>query len=111
MKHPAPLCEHLVFDATDNGDGTGTWEAMASATDGSQALADIQIEAQAVLRWLERQDPGPRGPQEEGGVWDAVLGRHNEHGWIVVTLSFTGPWEWGEACVAQLEPEGGPGVA
>lgn len=111
MKHPAPVSEHLVFDATDNGDGTGTWEAMASAIDGSPALADIQTEAQAMLRWLERQDPGPRGPQEEGGIWDATLSRHNEQGWIVVTLSFTGPWDWGEACVAQLSGEDGPGVA
>lgn len=111
MKHLPPACEILGFDATDNGDGTGTWEAMASAAEGSPALVAIQTEAQAVLRWLELQEPGPRGSEEEGGIWDVTLTRHNDQGWIVLTLSLTGPWAWGEDCVAQLHGDGGPQVA
>ncbi len=91
---------YLIFDASDDGEGTGSWEAMASvrATDLPAVLAEVQ----AVLAAAERQAPGPRGPLDEGGVWDADLQQHTDDDWTTVTLVLTGPWEWGEALVTSL---------
>ncbi len=86
---------YLIFDASDDGEGTGTWDAMASvrAADVPALLAEVQT----VLATAERQAPGPRGPLDEGGVWDADVQRHSDGDWTTVTLTLTGPWEWGEA--------------
>lgn len=91
---------YLIFDASDNGDDTGTWEAMASvhATD----LPAVQAEVRAVLEEGERDSPGPRAPLDEGGTWDAELQQQSDGGWTTVTLTLTGPWSWGEALLARL---------
>jgi hypothetical protein len=93
---------YLIFDSSDDGEGTGTWEAMASvrATD----VPAVTAEVQAVLDAADRDSPGPRGPLDEGGVWDAEqqVQTDDDDGWISVTLTITGPWEWGEALVASL---------
>ena len=93
---------YLTFDASDDGQGTGTWEAMASvrAADRAAVLAEVQ----AVLDAAERQSPGPRGPLDEGGVWDSWTQVQVEGDWTVVTLTLTGPWDWGEALVARGLP-------
>ncbi len=86
--------QYLIFDASDDGEGTGSWEAMASvrATDLPAVLAEVQ----AVLAAAERRAPGPRGPLDDGGVWDADVQQHSDGGdWTTVTLTLTGPWEWG----------------
>ena len=92
----------LIFDASDDGQGQGTWEAMASVR--AERLPQLMAEAHAALALAERRAPGPRGPLEEGGVWDAELHRPapDAGGWTCVTLSLTGPWAWGEALVAEL---------
>ncbi len=92
--------QYLIFDASDDGEGTGSWEAMASvrATDVPAVLAEVQ----AVLTAAERHAPGPRGPLDEGGVWDADVQQHSDGDWTTVTLTLTGPWAWGEALVASL---------
>ena len=91
---------YLIFDASDDGEGTGSWEAMASvrATD----LPAVQAEVQAVLTAAERQPPGPRGPLDEGGVWDTDVQQHSDGDWTTVTLTVTGPWAWGEALMDGL---------
>jgi hypothetical protein len=91
--------QYLIFDASDDGEGTGTWEAMASVR--AAELPAVLAEVQAVLAATERLAPGPRGPLDEGGVWDADVQQHTDRGgdgdWTTVTLTLTGPWEWGEA--------------
>ena len=91
---------YLIFDASDDGEGTGSWEAMASvrAADVPAVLAEVQ----AVLTAAERLAPGPRGPLDEGSVWDADVQQHSDGDWTTVTLTVTGPCEWGEALVASL---------
>ncbi len=91
---------YLIFDTSDDGEGTGSWEAMASvrAADVPAVLAEVQ----AVLAMAERRPPGPRGPLDEGGVWDADVQQHSDGDWTTVTLTVTGPWAWGEALVASL---------
>lgn len=111
MNPPAPRSDFLHFDATDNGDGTGTWEAMASAPAGDPALLQIGQAMQAVVAWVADRAEGPRGPSEEGGEWDADIAATQEGGWTTLTLTLTGAWDWGSACVAELQDALGPGVA
>lgn len=92
----------LIFDASDDGQGQGTWEAMASVR--AERLPQLMAEVHAALALAKRLAPGPRGPMEDGGVWDTELHRQaqNAAGWTTVTLSLTGPWAWGEALVIEL---------
>lgn len=93
--------QFLIFDATDNADGTGSWEAMASVR-GAQLMA-VTAEVQAVLAAAERTSPGPRGALDDGGVWDAEVQTQADGEWTTVTLTLTGPWDWGEALVQCLQ--------
>lgn len=97
MNHPL---HYLIFDASDDGADTGTWEAMASVRAGD--LAAVLAEVQQVIAAAERNSPGPRGPLDEGGVWDADQQQQTDGEWHTVTLALTGPWDWGEALVADL---------
>ena len=95
---------YLIFDATDNGEGLGSWEAMASVR--APQLPALQAEVQAVMAWAKTHSPGPRGPLDEGGVWDADQHTQTDGDWTTVTLTLVGPSAWGEAMLAQLTPCG-----
>jgi len=102
---PTPPFDHLIFDACDHGDGTGSWEAMASVM--PDALPVVRAQAQAALEDAGRQAPGPRGPLDDGGAWDADLSEAPDDGGRVrVVLVITGPWDWGEALVDAWSAEG-----
>lgn len=105
MRHELSM-NFLIFDASDDGHGHGTWEAMASVQ--AERLPQLMAEVHAALALAERRAPGPRGPMEEGGAWDAELQvqAQDSQGWTCVTLSLTGPWAWGEALVAELSAGG-----
>ena len=92
---------YLIFDASDDGEGNGTWEAMASVP--PDDLPAVLAEVRAILSTAERQAPGPRGPLDEGGLWDADIQQQHEGSWITVTLSITGPWIWGEDLIAEWQ--------
>ena len=92
---------YLIFDASDDGEGTGTWEAMASVRDAD--WHDAKAEVQAVLSAALFNEPGPRGPLDEGGAWDADEQTSRDGEWTTVTLTLTGPWEWGEALMREFE--------
>ncbi len=92
--------QYLIFDASDDGADTGTWEAMASVR--AADLAAVLAEVQQVLAAAEAHSPGPRGPLDEGAAWDADQQTQTDGEWHTVTLTLTGPWEWGEALVAGL---------
>lgn len=91
---------YLIFDAADDGEGTGSWEAVASVRRAD--LAAVMAEVDAVLARAEREAPGPRGPLDEGGAWDADTQVHEDCGWTEVRLTLTGPWDWGEALMADF---------
>lgn len=95
----SPL-HYLLFDASDDAHGTGTWDAMASVR--AADLPAVLAEVQQVLTAAERYSPGPRGPLDEGGTWDAEQHTQIDGDWQTVTLTLTGPWAWGEALVAQF---------
>jgi hypothetical protein len=94
--------QFLIFDASDNGDDTGTWEAMASVR--AADLPAVKTEVRAVLEAAERDSPGPRAALDDGGSWDADQQEQIDGEWITLTLTLTGPWAWGEALTAHFAP-------
>lgn len=62
---------YLDFDYSEDADGTGTFDAMASAAPAQ--MASLQAEIQAVLGWAHAHFPGACGPSEEGGEWQYDL--------------------------------------
>lgn len=92
----------LAFSVSDDGEDRGSWEAMASVRSESRAAALAEI--QALLSAAQSTAPGPRGPEEDGGLWDAELLEQQEgEGWCTLTLTLTGPWAWGEALRERFE--------
>lgn len=94
---------YLEFAASDDGAGRGSWEAMASVRAAERDAA--WAEAGQLLAAAERDAPGPRGPEEDGGLWDALLTEQVEDGgWVTITLTLTGPWDWGESLRQRFAP-------
>lgn len=99
------MLRYASFAASGDGEGQGSWEAMASVQD--EQLEAARAELRSLLDWAERHAPGPRGPLDDGGAWDAHWHEQAEDGgWTTLTLSLVGPWEWGETLVAKFEPAG-----
>ena len=94
--------QYLMFDASDDGEGHGSWEAMASVR--APQLQALLAEVQTVLAWAKTHSPGPRGPLDAGGVWDADQHTQTDGDWTIVTFTLVGPWAWGEAMLAALSP-------
>lgn len=93
--------QYLSFASSEDGAGHGSWEAMASVRPAQ--LAAARAECARLLAWAEAQAPGPRGPLDAEGVWDAELQEQAEaDGWTTLTLTLVGPLEWGEALLQQL---------
>lgn len=63
--------QYLDFDFSEDGEGTGTWDAMASVT--PPQWPALLHEVAQVLRWAHDTFAGQRGPVEEGGDWDFDL--------------------------------------
>jgi len=62
---------YLDFDYSEDDEGTGTWDAMASVTPAH--LPALRAELEQVLAWAHRAFAGRRGPIDEGGDWDYDL--------------------------------------
>lgn len=93
--------DHLIFDASDDGEGTGSWEAMASVR--AEALPTVMDEVRSVEAAAHADAPGPRGALDDGGVWDLdIQTRPDGDGRVSVTMTLTGPWDWGEALIGRL---------
>ena len=77
---------YLIFDASDDGADTGTWEAMASVR--AADLAAVLAEVQQVLGWAWQQFPHSHGPLDDGQDWDHDLQVAVEDGqWHAVSLT------------------------
>jgi hypothetical protein len=62
---------YLEFDSSEDADGHGSFDAMASA--GPSQRAALEAEVAALLAWAHRVFPGRRGPLDDGGEWDYEL--------------------------------------
>lgn len=62
---------YLDFDYSEDAEGTGTWDAMASVM--PSYLPALLAELTQVLDWAHQSFPGQRGPIEEGCDWDYDL--------------------------------------
>ena len=70
--------DYLEFDYSEDEEGTGTWDAMASVkAERVQALAG---EIEALLRWASHQFAGRQGAVEEGYDWDYDLQAQDDDG-------------------------------
>jgi hypothetical protein len=63
--------DYLDFDVSEEADGSGSFDAVASV--GPQQLPAVHAEIVAVLDWAHDAFDGRRGPLEEGGTWDFDL--------------------------------------
>lgn len=62
---------YLDFDYSEDADGTGTFDAMASALPAQ--LPTLLAEINRVLAWAHEQFADACGPSEDGGGWQYDL--------------------------------------
>lgn len=62
---------YLDFDFSEDAEGTGSFDAMASVAPAHIPL--VQAEISAVLAWAHQHWPGACGPAEDGGQWQYDL--------------------------------------
>lgn len=67
---------YLDFEYSEDEDGNGTWDAMASVPDHRwNALLD---EVRQVLHWASQSFRGRQAPLDEGGDWDFDLSTQDD---------------------------------
>lgn len=62
---------YLDFDYSEDPQGIGTFDAMASTR--PEHVAAVRAEIAQVLDWAHAAFPGLRAPLDEGGEWDFNL--------------------------------------
>lgn len=62
---------YLDFDYSEDADGTGTFDAMASVSPAQ--IPALHAEISAVLAWAHQHWPDACGPLEDGGEWQYDL--------------------------------------
>lgn len=63
--------KYLDFDYSEDEQGNGTFDAMASTAPAH--VAAVHAEISQVLDWAYAAFPGMRAPQDDGGEWDYNL--------------------------------------
>lgn len=58
---------YLDFDYSEDADGVGTFDAMASVQPAQ--IPALHAEISAVLAWAHQHWPDACGPSEDGGIW------------------------------------------
>ena len=67
---------YLIFDHSEDTEGIGTFEAMASVAPPQVAL--VMDEVTQVLSWAHAAFPQAHGPLDEGFTWDHDLQAQQE---------------------------------
>ncbi len=83
--------QYLDFDYTEDPEGGGSFDAMASVRQAQ--LAAVRAEIAEVLDWAETTFAGQRAPLDEGGEWDLDLQEQADGAsppWHVLTFSISG---------------------
>ena len=63
--------DYLDFDYSEDEEGTGTWDAMASVK--AERVPALAAEIAQLLRWANQQFSGRQGAAEDGFDWDYDL--------------------------------------
>lgn len=77
--------DYLDFDYSEDADGTGTFDAMASVQPAQ--LVHLHAEVARVLAWAHAGFPGECRPLEDGGTWQYDL-RGSQETSAPLTLEF-----------------------
>ncbi|MDI1269796.1 MAG: hypothetical protein PSV40_11940 [Polaromonas sp.] len=81
----------LEFDYSEDAQGVGTFDAMASVR--PDQVAAVRTEIVQVLEWAHSAFPGLQAPLDDGGEWDFNLQEQEEEAgdrWYTLTLSMGG---------------------
>lgn len=70
--------DYLVFDYSEDDEGTATWDAMATVR--AERLPALTQEVLQVLSWAEQQFPQQCGAIDEGAAWDFDLSASDASG-------------------------------
>lgn len=68
--------DYLDFEYSEDEDGNGTWDAMASVADSRWSA--LLEEVRQVLHWANHSFRGHRAPLDEGGDWDFDLSAQDD---------------------------------
>ena len=69
---------YLEFDYSEDEQGIGNWDAMASV--GAARVPALAAEIAQVLCWANREFAGRQGTIDEGGDWDYDLQSQDDDG-------------------------------
>jgi hypothetical protein len=82
----------LDFDYSEDPQGGGTFDAMASVR--PEQVTAVRAEIAQVLDWAHAAFPGQQAPLDEGGEWDVDLQEASEGDtaapWQTLTLVISG---------------------
>ncbi|MFN3733932.1 hypothetical protein [Comamonas testosteroni] len=70
--------DYLEFDYSEDEEGTGTWDAMASVR--AERVPALAGEIEALLLWASRKFAGRQGAVEDGHDWDYDLQAQDDEG-------------------------------
>ncbi|WP_167009072.1 hypothetical protein [Comamonas sp. Tr-654] len=70
--------DYLEFDYSEDEEGTGTWDAMASVK--AERVPALAGEIEALLRWASQKFAARQGPLEDGNDWDYDLQAQDDDG-------------------------------
>ena len=70
--------EYLEFDYSEDEEGTGTWDAMASVK--AERVTALANELAQLLRWANQKFAGRQGAAEDGFDWDYDLQSQDDDG-------------------------------
>lgn len=101
----------LEFDYSEDPQGWGTFDAMASVR--PDQVAAVRTEVVQVLEWAHAAFPGLQAPLDEGGEWDFNLQEQEEDAseaaaggnWYTLTLSMVGSPQFCAAFRARFDPD------
>ena len=77
-KQYAMTLDYLDFDYSEDEEGTGTWDAMASVK--AERVPALAAEIAQLLRWARQQFPGQQGAVDDGFDWDYDLQAQDDDG-------------------------------
>lgn len=77
IHHPMTL-EYLDFDYSEDEQGIGNWDAMASVQ--ASRVPALAAEIESVLTWAHWHFEGRQGAIDDGGDWDYDLQSQDDEG-------------------------------